>query len=115
MNDQALVSFQEFSRNWARTMTSMLCGPLVMLDTGLQAAQKVLAATARTPGRPALDPGEAGLDAVVRHAADRMAKGLAPPREIYQAPYRNRIDWSRFPDWARPVDPELFEGSGHEG
>ena len=37
------------------------------------------------------------------------------PREVYQAPYRNLIDWSRFPDWARPSDPEMFEGSGHEG
>ena len=22
---------------------------------------------------------------------------------------------ARFPDWARPSDPELFEGSAHEG
>jgi len=46
--------------------------------------------------------------------AERLKRGLAPPREIYDVQNRGRIDWSSFPDWARPVDPELFEG-GHEG
>jgi len=49
-----------------------------------------------------------------RRAAERASKGLAPPREIYQMPYRAQIDWARFPEWARPSDPEMFEG-GHEG
>jgi len=44
-----------------------------------------------------------------------MAAGLAPPPEIYQVPYRNQIDWSKFPEWARPSDPDLFEGCSHEG
>jgi len=52
---------------------------------------------------------------LVKLAVERIGKGLAPPREIYQTPYRNQIDWSRFPDWARPTDPEMFEGSSHEG
>jgi hypothetical protein len=48
-------------------------------------------------------------------ATERVRQGLAPPKEIYETPYRGRIDWSRFPEWARPSDPEVFEGCGHEG
>jgi hypothetical protein len=50
-----------------------------------------------------------------RVAADLANKGLIPPKEIYEAPYRNQIDWSIFPAWARPSDPELFEECVHEG
>jgi hypothetical protein len=48
-------------------------------------------------------------------AAERVRQGLAPPKEIYGTPYRDRIDWSRFPEWAKPSDPDVFEGCGHEG
>jgi len=48
-------------------------------------------------------------------AIERIKSGLAPPREIYELPYRNRVDWSALPEWARPCDPELFEECGHEG
>jgi hypothetical protein len=48
-------------------------------------------------------------------ALERMHKGLPPPREVYDAQNRSRIDWSASPDWARPADPELFEGCSHEG
>jgi hypothetical protein len=34
---------------------------------------------------------------------------------VYEAQNRNRIDWTKMPEWARPADPELFEGAGHEG
>jgi hypothetical protein len=47
-------------------------------------------------------------------AAERLKEGFAPPREIYDIRNRGRIDWSGVPDWAKPVDPEIFEG-GHEG
>jgi len=50
-----------------------------------------------------------------RQAAERARRGLAPPKEIYETPYRQRIDWSAFPDWARPTDPEVFQGCSHEG
>ncbi len=50
-----------------------------------------------------------------RLAAERVAQGLPPPREAYQAPYRDLINWGGFPEWARPLDPELFECCGHEG
>jgi hypothetical protein len=33
-------------------------------------------------------------------------------RRLYQAPYRDRVPWELFPNWARPNDP--VEG-GHEG
>jgi hypothetical protein len=48
-------------------------------------------------------------------ASERMKKGLPPPREIYELPYRERINWASFPSWARPTDPELFENCSHEG
>jgi hypothetical protein len=33
-------------------------------------------------------------------------------RILYQTPYRERVPWELFPNWARPNDP--VEG-GHEG
>jgi len=52
---------------------------------------------------------------LIRLAEQRMRNGLAPPPEIYRIENRRRIDWLRFPAWARPVDPELFDGCCHEG
>jgi hypothetical protein len=46
---------------------------------------------------------------------ERLQKGFAPPREIHDVRNRGRIDWTRVPDWARAVDPELFTGCSHEG
>jgi hypothetical protein len=48
-------------------------------------------------------------------AAVRMRQGFAPPSEVYQIQYRSRIDWSEFPAWAQPLDPEAFDGCCHEG
>jgi hypothetical protein len=47
-------------------------------------------------------------------ARDRTLQGLPPPRAVYDVQNRNRIDWAQLPDWARPSDPEMFEGA-HEG
>jgi hypothetical protein len=55
------------------------------------------------------------LETLKRLAAERIRQGFAPPREIYQVQYRRAIDWTTFPEWARPSDPEMFEGSCHEG
>ena len=52
---------------------------------------------------------------VIQFAKDRMKQGLAPPAEVYRIEYRHSIDWARFPSWAQPVDPELYEGCCHEG
>jgi len=54
-------------------------------------------------------------DALIKLAEERVRQGFAPPPRIYQVEYRRRIDWSRFPAWARPVDPEVFNGCCHEG
>lgn len=48
-------------------------------------------------------------------AFQRSQQGLALPRELYEAPFRSRLDWSRFPSWTWPADPELYEECGHEG
>ena len=48
-------------------------------------------------------------------ATERVRQGLARPKEVYEVPYRDWIDWTQFPEWARPSDPELFQGCSHEG
>jgi hypothetical protein len=45
----------------------------------------------------------------------RLSQGLAPPREAYLVQNRSLIDWTDVPEWARPIDPEIFEGCSHEG
>ena len=55
------------------------------------------------------------LPSLEQLAAERLRRGLAPPREVYQVPYRDRVNWSDFPAWARPTDPELFQDCSHEG
>lgn len=50
-----------------------------------------------------------------RRVHERLSQGLAPPREAYLAPHRSLIDWTDVPEWARPIDPEIFEGCSHEG
>jgi hypothetical protein len=54
-------------------------------------------------------------DALLKLAEQRIRQGLAPPPEVYRIEHRRRIDWLKFPGWARPVDPELFDGCCHEG
>lgn len=56
-----------------------------------------------------------GGEALIKLAEQRIGQGLAPPPDIYRVEYRGRIDWLQFPDWARPVDPQLFDGCCHEG
>jgi hypothetical protein len=108
---------------WSRAVASMVRCQLTVLDAQYQAGLKIMETVLGVPA-PGAGPGPAGpegsrtaeeLRRLERLTAERVRKGLAPPPEVYRAPYRNRIDWSRFPDWARPSDPELFEGSAHEG
>ena len=66
-----------------------------------------------TPQRGAQSADEA--DDLENLAMERLHKGLAPPREIYDVCNRSRIDWGRVPEWAQPADPESFEGCTHEG
>jgi hypothetical protein len=46
---------------------------------------------------------------------EQLQRGLPPPREIYQAQNRDKIDWSQLPIWALPFGPDNFDGCGHEG
>jgi hypothetical protein len=66
-------------------------------------------------GRPAQAQAARGIGALEQQARERARRGLPPPREIYDVHNRNRVDWSTLPEWARPSDPELFEGCSHEG
>ena len=54
-------------------------------------------------------------DELVNLAVKKMRQGLAPPPEIYRVENRGKIDWLKFPEWARPVDPQIFDGCCHEG
>jgi hypothetical protein len=90
---------------------------------GLEIIEAALRGTGRSPdvtstpaGTPEVGPAAGGeLQKLKRLAAERISQGLAPPKEIYQVQYRGQIDWEKYPLWARPSDPELFEGCGHEG
>jgi hypothetical protein len=120
MAEALLPSLRMFRQYWSHTLKSVMLGQLWTLKAGLNAAQSVMKPVIApldtvTPPRRAETTGAGVAQDIVRRATERMNKGLAPPREVYQAPYRNLIDWSRFPDWARPSDPEMFEGSAHEG
>jgi hypothetical protein len=100
---------------WLNAASALLACQLKLIEAqyeaGLKLVEVALGGAAATGARPAADD----LEKLERLAAERIGRGLAPPREIYQLPYRTRIDWTRFPEWARPSDPEMFEGSGHEG
>jgi len=110
MTDSMFNQMEALSHSWLCTMTSMVWGNWLMLDTGFQTTQTVLAGAAPVAGGAA-----GGTEGLISLALERTKKGLAPPREVYLAPLRNQIDWAAFPDWARPSDPELFEGCSHEG
>ena len=98
---------------WTATMLGMLSWQVKLFETQCQVGLKMMEAAVRIPGGP-----PAGADEFRRleaEAFERAQTGHALPREIYDVPYRDRVDWTRFPDWARPIDPELFGESGHEG
>jgi hypothetical protein len=52
---------------------------------------------------------------LVKTALARVRQGFAPPADIYRVEYRQQIDWSQFPLWARSIDPEIYTGCCHEG
>jgi hypothetical protein len=110
---------------WAEAVTEVLRTPWLVLDVSYRMSNTLWKATlplltgseprhgaaveASVPVTPA------ATAQLVERATERLAKGLAPPREIYEAQNRGRVDWLRVPEWARPADPELFEGCVHEG
>jgi hypothetical protein len=52
---------------------------------------------------------------ILEIAEARVRQGFAPPPEVYRLRGQIEVDWSRFPSWAQPTDPEVFEGCSHEG
>jgi hypothetical protein len=113
-----------FCQSWWQMVTSLLDCQWKLVASQYQTGLKLTEAVLRMPLSKEESPGE-GAEAtsqivdefrrLERRAAERASQGLSPPREIYETPYRDRIDWSRLPEWARPSDPELYQGCGHEG
>jgi len=111
-------------QGWSGFVTSLLGYQWKLLDVqcevGMTIVKSVLGLSpARGVGSPQDHKAEPQprekLPSLEQRASERLRQGLAPPRVIYEVPNRNRLNWSDFPDWARPNDPELFEGCGHEG
>ena len=95
---------------WSQAVTSVMQNQWMVLDAQYAAGIELLDAVA---GRPAVTkPTPHSLE---QAALERTRKGLSPPREVYEAQNRGRIDWSLFPEWARPIDPDVYEGTAHEG
>jgi hypothetical protein len=113
-----------FCRSWWQIATSLLGCQWKLVASQYQTGLKLTEAVLRLPVSKEASSGDGtettsqSIDEFRRlecRAAERIRQGLAPPKEIYETPNRDRIDWSRFPEWARPSDPELFQGCGHEG
>ncbi|HZY86963.1 MAG TPA: hypothetical protein VFE78_19165 [Gemmataceae bacterium] len=117
MIDEVIAGFRCVNRSWSRVTAGLLRGQWAWVDAGFRTADRLLGAAADPafPAGEAARPAAEGMDALVRRALERVGEGLPPPREIYDVKYRERIDWLRFPAWARPSDPEVFTGCCHEG
>jgi hypothetical protein len=114
MIDLMFPQYQGVREWWSRAFAGLVWNQWKLLDAQYAAGIEALDAVT---GHPAGRPGDerAGVETLEQYAAERVRKGLPPPRAVYEAQNRARIDWSQFPEWARPVDPEAFEGSSHEG
>jgi hypothetical protein len=125
MSDRPIADYRDTCRWWSEAAMSLALCPWRLLDAQRQAGIKTLEillgvrpASAPVPEKneaapaPPVPEDPARLEHV---AAERARAGKAPPSEVYQVQHRTRIDWSQFPMWACPSDPEMFEGSAHEG
>jgi hypothetical protein len=99
-------------RAWMQLFGSLVTHQWKLFETQCNAGLRVMEAALGATGACGKSGDE--FEALQRKALERASRGLAPPAEVYAAPYRGRIDWTKFPDWARPSDPEMFEGA-HEG
>jgi hypothetical protein len=124
MNQLQEKEGRTFCQSWWQIVSSLLECQWKLVErqyrVSLQLLEGAWRAAPGTGGRPALpavttSPNAARLPSLEQFAVERVRHGLAPPKEVYETPYRERIDWSQFPGWARPIDPELFQGCGHEG
>jgi len=110
MIDLLFPQYQGVYVSWSQAMASLVRNQWKLLDAQYAAGIELLDAV--TGGAPATRP---TLQTLEQYALERTRKGLPPPRQVYEAQNRSRIDWSRFPACARPIDPEVFEGTAHEG
>jgi len=123
MSDQHSESRIECA-SWSQAVARMLTWQFTLLETqyrvGFNVVQASLAILGGSKGAateqfaPAQQPKD-DFQTLEALAFERVQQGLTPPKEIYSVPYRNRIDWAKFPSWARPTDPEIFAGAAHEG
>jgi len=108
----------ELYQGWSRTLATAAWTPWHMLASQLDVVFAAFGGKGDAPGEMAgaRSPCEpVPQEALQRVALERARQGLPPPREGYDVRNRDRIDWAKFPAWARPADPELFEGCTHEG
>jgi hypothetical protein len=113
MNDLMFRGYRTFSR----AISTALWNQLRLLDAqcrfGIQIREAVVGPTP-VEDAPAEHKEEQGRQ-LKEQTEERLRRGLAPPREIYDVQNRSRIDWGKVPCWAWPTDPDLFEGCSHEG
>ena len=118
MTDKPIADCPSAYRWWSQAVTSLALSPWRLLDVqcaaGIKMLDTLLGVPAEAGARP-VPPVPGDFEKLEHAAAERVRGGKAPPREVYNVQNRGRIDWSRFPEWARPSDPEMFEGSAHEG
>ena len=126
MNHQSDTPTEPAYQGWSHAVTSLLGYQWKLWRTpyqiGMEIVESVLTSSMEirseeSPSEPEKARSKARTESagLEQLAAERMRQGLPPPREIYALPYRDRMNWSDFPAWARPTDPELFQDCSHEG
>jgi hypothetical protein len=55
------------------------------------------------------------INSIVTQALELAKQGKSSPelKILQKLPYRTQVDWTMFPSWAQPVNPEIF--LCHEG
>src|SRR5689334_19946825 len=105
MNPLPLNASQTVCQCWSQALAGVLAWQWKMMEAQYRIGLKVVEAALRVPGEPvpAADkpPGKAPpaadrFESLEALACERARKGRALPSEIYDIPYRNRIDWSKF-------------------
>ena len=130
MAEQTKPGYRTVCEGWSRAVTEALRYQWWLFDVQYRAGIKWLETLVPVRERPvaAATQDVAGsvdeacfpaspyeLKALEQRALECARRGVALPRAVYDIRNRRRIDWSQFPEWARPVDPEVFTGSAHEG
>jgi hypothetical protein len=111
-------------RWWSKAAADALDWQFRFVEAQYQAAVKFLQAALPVPAIKdmkteqrggAAAPTKDDLAEIERLALERVRHGQPVPPALYDVTYRDRVDWFRFPEWARPSDPELFQDCTHEG